>query len=386
MGRRQTGSVFTRGEAIRIQFQWQEKRVSETLHGLSALKPRDMAIAQRTVADIVEKIGHGVFDYAETFPDSPHAVVAKVGIRTLGEALDLFLEIKGHKQQRTRDQYRNAAEEWRQVFGNDLVLSTAVFSEFQKKINKPWPDIDKDTPWVWSSPARFNNAMIPMRGAIELARADNPKLPDLLKGIEYRDKGDPKPDPVTQAEVGRILAHVRSRYGDRPWAWFAFAFSTGLRPSEQCVLTHADIQNGRAEVTKAQEKDGSVKNTKTKKGLRSVDMSPLALEAVRVSKSWMNPGGEIFQNPWTGSPWRGNKSQYENIWVPTLEKLDISQRRAYCTRHTFATVLLMHGARVAYVSDQMGHTSPSMVEETYSKWLHDADGGAAKKILAGAFA
>jgi integrase len=384
MGRRATGSVFPQGEVIRCQFQWQGERVSETFHGLSPLKPRDMAIAKRMMVDIIEKIGHGVFDYAGTFPDSPRAAVSETGTRTLGQALDQFLANKSHMAQRTRDQYRNAADEWREVFGNDLVLSRAVFSEFQKKINKPWPDPDPDTPWKWSSEARFNNAMIPMRGAIELARADNPKLPDLLKGIDYRKKDDPKPDPVRPAEMGRILAHIRSAYGDRPWAWFAFAFSTGLRPSEQCVLLQSDIQNGRVEVSKSQDKDGSLKPTKAN-GTRFVDMSPLAIEAVRVASAWTHDGGEIFQNPRTDKPWRGNKSQYEHFWTPTLKKLDISRRRAYCTRHTFATTLLAHGARIAYVSDQMGHTTPSMIEKTYHRWLHDADGGAAKKILEGAF-
>ena len=130
--------------------------------------------------------------------------------------------------------------------------------------------------------------------------------------------------------------------------------------------------------------DGSVKSTKTKEK-RVVDLAPLALEAVRVSTAWKNDGGEIFQNPWSGGPWRGNRSQHENIWTPTLKTLGIAPRRAYCTRHTFATTLLAHGARMAYVSSQMGHTSPSMVEKTYARWIPDGDGGHSRAVLVGAF-
>ncbi|MEN9385097.1 MAG: hypothetical protein RL323_2240, partial [Pseudomonadota bacterium] len=119
---------------------------------------------------------------------------------------------------------------------------------------------------------------------------------------------------------------------------------------------------------------------------REVDLSPLAREAVEVSKSYPNDTGEIFQNPWSGKPWKGNRSQHENVWVPTLAALDISPRRAYCTRHTFATTLLQNGAVVAYVSVQMGHTSPSMVEKKYHNWIPDGDEGANLAILQKAFA
>ncbi len=160
--------------------------------------------------------------------------------------------------------------------------------------------------------------------------------------------------------------------------------SPAARPGEQCVLLYSDIKGGKVSVTKAQNPDGSTKPTKTK-GKRQVDLAPLALEAVEVSKSWKNENGEIFQNPWSEDRWLGNKSQYENVWTPTLKALEIPRRRAYCTRHTFATTLLAKGARVLYVSAQLGHTSPTMVETTYADHLPGADGGYNTDILAGAF-
>ncbi len=375
MGRRQTGSVFTRGEVIRVQFQWQDKRVSETLHGLSALKPRDMAIAQKMLADIVERIGHGVFDYAGTFPDSPRAKLAGTGIRTLGDALDSFMDGAPERlEPRTLTQYKNAAQEWRDILGEDLVLERAIPSEIKKKIFS----LPK------ASAARFNNRLIPLRGALRAAMADNHRLKDLLAEVPNMDKEDADPDPLSPEQTACVLKHVREHYGDRPWAWYAFAFSTGLRPGEQCVLLYSDIKGGKVSVTKAQNPDGSTKPTKTK-GKRQVDLAPLALEAVEVSKSWKNENGEIFQNPWSEDRWLGNKSQYENVWTPTLKALEIPRRRAYCTRHTFATTLLAKGARVLYVSAQLGHTSPTMVETTYADHLPGADGGYNTDILAGAF-
>ncbi|MDZ4282840.1 MAG: tyrosine-type recombinase/integrase [Hydrogenophaga sp.] len=354
---------------------WQGQRVSETFHGLSPLKPRDTAIARRMMADIIERIGHGTFDYAGTFPDSPRAK-SSAGIRTLGDALDSFMDGAPERlEPRTLTQYKNAAQEWRDILGEDLVLERAIPSEIKKKIFSI----------RWSSAARFNNCMIPLRGALRAAMADNGRLKDLLAEVPNMDKEEGAPNPLSPEQTAGVLKHVRENYGDRQWAWFAFAFSTGLRPSEQCVLLYTDIKDGKVNVSKAQNPDGSIKATKTK-GKRKVDLAPLAIDAVNISKSWKNENGEVFQNPWSEDRWLGNKSQHENIWTPTLKALEIPHRRAYCTRHTFASTLLAKGARVLYVSAQLGHTSPTMVETTYAEHLPGADGGYNTDILAGAFA
>ena len=165
----------------------------------------------------------------------------------------------------------------------------------------------------------------------------------------------------------------------RCWAWAAFALSTGLRPSEQCVLTYDDIINGKAVVNKAQDLDGSEKDPKNKGSKRKVDLAPLAHEAVEVMRKYTT--STIFQNPWTKRPWSGSRSQHENIWSPTYKALGISARRGYCSRHTYATQMLAAGARVAQVSAQMGHTTPSQVERKYAKWLPADDGGAVARAF-----
>jgi integrase len=63
----------------------------------------------------------------------------------------------------------------------------------------------------------------------------------------------------------------------------------------------------------------------------------------------------------------------------------IRQRRAYATRHTFATVALMGGVRPAYVAEQMGHTSTRMFFEVYARWINGADKGLQRSMMAQAF-
>lgn len=359
MGRKATGSVFARGDEIRVQFQWQGKRVSETLQGYSALNPAHMRQAERILADIVQKVGNGVFDYASTFPDSKRAM-GTASATTFGEVMKSFLaRVETTKSQRTIDQYADAAEAWLKLIGKDTVMRTLT------------PKRLSDIVYVectWTGASRLNNALIPLRGALRLAMESDKGLPDYLDVLENMDKEEGDPDPVEQHEMRSILAHIKKNFPPQAWAWYAFAFSTGLRPSEQCVLTHKDIYKGKIRVSKAQDSDGSVKSTKTK-GTREVDLSPLSREAVEISLAYPNPTGEIFQNPWSGQRWKGNRSQHENIWLPTLKSLGIRERRSYCTRHTFASTLLQNGAKVAHVVARMGHVSHAMIEEKYHRWI-----------------
>lgn len=51
----------------------------------------------------------------------------------------------------------------------------------------------------------------------------------------------------------------------------------------------------------------------------------------------------------------------------------IRSRDARQTRHTYATLMLLAGAKPAFVSRQMGHANSQMFFKTYSKWLDSDD-------------
>ena len=146
------------------------------------------------LADIVQRISLGTFDYAGTFPDSKRATAAATGIRTVGQAFDAFdAYATSQKSLRTATQYRNAGNEWRQHLGDDTQLARLLPSTLSKLIY---------TDRTWGSASRFNNALIPLRGALAMARRDHPHFPDWLDGIENRkDDDDLEPDPLSGAEM-----------------------------------------------------------------------------------------------------------------------------------------------------------------------------------------
>ena len=115
-----------------------------------------------------------------------------------------------------------------------------------------------------------------------------------------------------------------------------------------------------------------------------------ALAALRPYTYMLGRGDEegeadIFQNPVTRQPWHDERSQREHYWTPTLKRLKIRRRRAYCTRHTFCTVALMAGVNPAYIAAQAGH-STRMLLEKYTRWIPGADGGSERARLAAAMA
>lgn len=59
--------------------------------------------------------------------------------------------------------------------------------------------------------------------------------------------------------------------------------------------------------------------------------------------------------------------------VALLPIAGIRSRDARQTRHTYATLMLLAGAKPAFVSRQMGHANSQMFFKTYSKWLDSED-------------
>lgn len=224
-----------------------------------------------------------------------------------------------------------------------------------------------------------NNYLIPLRGAFEMASRDL-KFESPLDGVKNRKHQAPQPDPLTPAEVEKVLAHMEKHGDERVVRYFRFMFSTGLRPEEAIALQWRDVdwQALTIRVERAMS-DGVIGPIKTYSS-RDVDLNSVALAQLEGMKKWSeNAGSEIFQDPATGGPWISERWQRVRHWVPALKAAGVRHRRAYQTRHTFATTALMAGANPAYIARQLGHTNAQMLFKTYSKWIDGADRGREKE-------
>lgn len=386
MGRGGSG-VEVRETSIRLSFSWQGKPFRETMtSGGKPLQPTaaNVKLAHRVIAQIRAEIKAGVFDLAKHFPDSPRARRPDAEVKTFGKLADAWLDTKGGLTAGTLALYASGVRVWKDLLGTDTPLERLDYAALATKIGKH----------PWASAKTLNNYLIALRGIFALHYSGPLTAHDPTIGIDNRKVLRRPPDPLTPEERDLVLADLRKHYDVRVWAYFAFAFFTGMRPEEIIALRWGDI-DWRAQQARVQrvrtfrgtERDGSKTNV-----IRDVDLTPQAIEALKVMRPFTelkrNEDGleaDLFENPVTGRPWHDERSQRDHYWKPALKRCGIRARRAYCTRHTYCTVALMAGVNPAYIAGQAGH-SVKMLLEVYARWIPGADGGSQKRLLAKAMA
>lgn len=384
MGRDGNG-VTARPNSIRISFMQDGERRRETLTVAGKpLKPTppNLQLAHRVKKLIDKALANGTFTYAEFFPDSPRAAVEISGSPaevTFGKMCETWLATKGRLSTRTLDQYRNALGVWQRLLGAESSFKDLTHAKVAARIGA--------TPW--KSAKLLNNYLIPLRGVFALAGRELKLDDDPMDGIENSKHQAPAPDPLSAAERDMVLAHLQRNYDERVHAYFSFAFATGLRPEEEIALQWGDVDwNHKTILVQRALTAGEVKPIKIYQS-RHVDLIPEALAALQVMKAHTFMKGtdaRIFMNPVTGRPWHDERSQRDHYWTPTLRKCGIRHRRAYQTRHTYATLALMGGVNPAYISRQLGHKSAKMLFDVYAKWIDGADRGRERAKLEAAHA
>lgn len=368
MGRgRQGDGVEARDASIRISFTWRGQRYRETL--LVTPTPGNIERARRLAREIRRRITLGTFDYSAFFPDSPRAGPAD----TFATYADRWCKSKGTLAAATRDKYRLAAEFWKQC---ELEDGTKLGSRIVTTLRQTEVEAVANT--VPHSKHR-NNILTALRGTCRLIRKDHPTLPDFTEDVKNGKLAPPLPDPLGQDEVEAVLADLAEHYDEQVLNYFEFMFFTGLRPEEAIALRWDDLDERAStiRVQRARTFKGTEKDTKTVGSTRDVDLNSRAKAVLARQKKHtrMKPDGHIFHNPVTGRPWHDERSQRDHYWQPALRRCKVRMRRAYNTRHTYATMLLMAGVNPAYVARQLGHANAQMVFRVYAKWIDGADRG-----------
>jgi len=64
---------------------------------------------------------------------------------------------------------------------------------------------------------------------------------------------------------------------------------------------------------------------------------------------------------------------YKGIWWALLRRSGLRYRKPHTLRHTFASLLLQNGESLAYVRDQLGHSSIKMTVDVYGHLVPGAN-------------
>lgn len=377
MGRTGTG-VEVRASSIRIKFSvgGVTHRERLTLNGKSLPPtPANIKYAHRVAAEVRRRIEAGAFTFAEYFPDSPHAQ-DDARPETFGHLADVWLRSQGRLAEATKGQYATAVRFWKRMLGDRLVKDVTHKLLAAKIGAYPWP-----------SAKTHNNYLIALRGilALEYRAGTSPAT-----GIENIRVVKKLPDPLTTDERDTILVDLQQHYDERVYAYFLWQFYTGMRPEETIALrwSYIDWKRKTARVQRVRTYRGGERDGSKTHSERDVDLLPQAMDALRLMKphTYMlktardDGSADVFQNPVTGRPWHDERSQRDHYWKPSLKRLGIRWRRAYNTRHTFASAALMAGVPPAYIASQLGH-SVKMLLDKYARWIPGADSGSARDMM-----
>jgi integrase len=194
-------------------------------------------------------------------------------------------------------------------------------------------------------------------------------------------------EAMTRAESEAFLASAKELCPD-VYPLFLMALRGGLRKGELLAVQWGDIQFGIDEgdpnryiLVQHNCVYGKFTTPKSKKS-RRVDLSQelrgvlLALRDKRMLDAFMKGKTSIADElmfPSKAGTVLDPSNLYHNYFLPCLEHAGLRRFRFHDLRHTFGSLLIQDGASLAYVRDQMGHSSIQITVDTYGHLIPGAD-------------
>lgn len=360
--------VENRGTSIRLSFVLVkgEPPVRRTLKANSVPlqpTPSNMAYAQRLAREIRDKIRLGAFRMSDYFEDEAGP---SMSVKTLMARWLAAQRISDS----TRLGYASAIKFWDQApvtrsGGRAITMGTVPINEL----------VHSDIMTALAARSSLsgktvNNYVSVLRESFELAVLDKLLQVNPVASVPRAKWQKPPPDPFTLEEARAIIEHMAKKWPGHVTNYVTFDFFTGMRTSESVGLRWQSIdwRSKTALVHEAIVRGKRKANTKTDRP-RTVRLNTEALAALKAQKDLTFLASDaVFHDPKTGKPWADERAFRRSYWEPTLKALGIRYRRPYNTRHTYATVMLMAGARPLWVAEQMGHSLEVLLDR-YAKWI-----------------
>lgn len=358
MGRRK-GSIVQVGDSLRLQFYYKGQRFRPTLKGLSAKKKTHWKTAEDKLTQIQAEIISGDFNFARHFPEHPKA-------RQFLKGSDITIEAK--------------LSEWIEAKRRSLSPSTlrSYRSSINHHLNPTFgatylPDLTIQMVKTWIQTLQIeltnktiNNHMVPLREIYKEAFEEELIDKNPLERIRHPVIEKPEVEPFQPEEMWRIINASEGQIKNL----IQFAFWTGLRTGEYIALKwdDVDIEKREAYIRHTRNRTGNKSSPKTKGSVRKLQLTPPATEALREQRKFTSEG-HVFRDPRTDKPWKHDSPVRELAWKPALKAADVSYRKPYATRHTFASMMLSSGMAPMWVVHQMGHTNLSQLISTYGKYI-----------------
>jgi integrase len=366
MGTGRSGGVRTASETtIEIDFYYRGARCRERVK--LAPTSRNMRYAENLLGQIKVEIEKGSFDYHTHFPNSRRAKKLSHNpgeLETVESALERWFARKGQELE------HSTLQGYRRIIYN--VLAPACGRTLLRDFDRAAGRALIDGLGAEVSVKRINNVLGPLRGMFADLVDDGILATNPMDGLKVRRRGriatTDDIDPFTPVEIRTILNKCADPHFQN---YCQFNFATGLRTSEMIGLEWGDIDfiTNTVRIRRAFVM-GKMKAPKTEAGIRVVELTAPALQALRAQKALtFLAGGTVFLNPRSGEQWKGDRDVRRFFWTPLLKAAGVRYRYPYQMRHTFASIALSAGEAVMWVAKQMGHRDWTITAKKYSRWI-----------------
>lgn len=368
MGKRKVRGLTIRNDAGRAQ----AYRLSFTYKGVHCreslsipVTPANTKYAERLLGEIQNSIERGTFRYADYFPNSKKCeIFGMLSSRaTVGDYLQSYYNdaVRRKLSPSTLQGYKKLLNRLAEF--NDMPIGELTAADIKRWVTR------QDT-----TIKTMQNILSFLKSAVRDAVVDgaivtNPVTEVSITQYAKRGTSTPKIDPFTPEEIHKILSSCEEPNLKN---LFTFAFHTGLRSSELIGLRWAKVDFDKRRVLVDTAKIlGELKAPKTVKSERYIELDEEAYAALVSQKALGHDYEMVFINPLYDRPWDTVDQIRKTAWKPLLELAGVRYRKAYNTRHTFATMHISRGANIWWLCGQMGHTTPSMLFKHYGTYIKE---------------
>lgn len=319
----------------------------------------EMKVLEKKLQAIKYEISIGQFQYLKHFPESKKGKKLQANSSdhlTIEQALIDWLRRTQAKCE------KSTIRDYRSVVYHHLIpaFGQLTVGELNSTTIKNW--LSK----LDCSNKRKNNILIPLRQLYDDLFTDEVIDKNPLERIKNLSVRTREPEPFHLEEISRILDQLQGQERNL----IQFAFWSGLRTSELIALNwkDVDLEKGCIYIRTAKVM-GSIKQTKTTAGMRTVNLEPEAKAALEDQLQYTKQAGTVFHDSRKNKPWESDRAIRRLVWIPALKRAGIKYRNPYQTRHTFASMLLSRGENPLKVAQQMGHKDWGMIRKVYGRWL-----------------
>lgn len=234
----------------------------------------------------------------------------------------------------------------------------------------------------------INEFLIILRAIFNRAKRDGLIVNNPMEGVSNLRVFHDEPMPFTLNEL-QMMNQVPVENEDGRHL-YQLGVLTGLRICELLALTWEEIKLDNAQLrVRIALVEKIHKTPKTAGSVRTVELCEPAIEILQ--RQLKITGGRkpvrlkilqadnktqkieylspVFYNSKTNKPFLDAKQYNKSFFAPLLAVAGVPHRGAGQLRHTFASQALTAGISKEWTARQMGHTSTSMIDAHYGRWM-----------------